>query len=58
MATPSGAQLQSTAPAAKQEPQVAKKKTIPPIVSLAAGAVAGAVEASATVRSILPSLSY
>ncbi|BCS29358.1 uncharacterized protein APUU_70928S [Aspergillus puulaauensis] len=48
MATPSGAQLQSTAPAAKQEPQVAKKKTIPPIVSLAAGAVAGAVEASAT----------
>jgi solute carrier family 25 citrate transporter 1 len=41
----------------KQEPQVAKKKTIPPGVSLAAGAVAGAVEATSTVRITLPSLS-
>lgn len=57
MATTSGAQMQSTVPTPKQEPQIPKKKTIPPGVSLAAGAVAGAVEATATVRSALPPLS-
>lgn len=49
--------MQSTVPTPKQEAQIPKKKTIPPGVSLAAGAVAGAVEATATVRSALPPLS-
>ncbi|RDW74322.1 Tricarboxylate transport protein [Aspergillus mulundensis] len=48
MTTVPGAPLRSTVPAPRQQPQVAKKNTVPPGISLAAGAVAGAVEATAT----------
>ncbi|KAL4900173.1 hypothetical protein BDW74DRAFT_102711 [Aspergillus multicolor] len=48
MTTLPGAPPHPPVPAPRQQPQVAKKKVIPPGVSLAAGAVAGAVEATAT----------
>ncbi|KAE8417484.1 mitochondrial carrier domain-containing protein [Aspergillus pseudocaelatus] len=48
MATNTVAELGSTAPVPKAQPQIAKKKVISPGISLTAGAVAGAVEATVT----------
>lgn len=53
MATNTVAELRSTAPVPKAQPQIAKKNVISPGISLTAGAVAGAVEATVTVCSIL-----
>lgn len=53
MATNPVAELRSTASTPKTQPQIAKKNAVSPGISLAAGAVAGAVEATVTVCSIL-----